>query len=803
MKNAFAILFCLVYLGPLMALTIYSTTAGGNWSDSATWVGGMAPNSGDNVVINSTVYVDNVNSPHGCANLTVGGSGDLMNQPGNQTGVVVNGSLLNLGTIRNYAWGYNPGNLTIMVSNAINNSGTFTAWHLNLSGMNAQHLSNSGSFNPWFLEDTYSYSPLVLDTDLVVGAGTNILMNNASLVLNGSSVHHLTGYGYGGQGSLRDAQIVGGNGASITCNDGFWLQNTTADEIVLQGGVQIIGHLNVDYLINYAQIYTPIYGTSDLNVMERLDNHGSVMNHPAGGTFNLNLYGSLYNFATLSNYQTNLAGTELHLLWQSPAAPAITCSYLTSSSSGSARLISDLSFTGTGIDLNGNQVILFDPITDESYGITQSGGYIRNTVFSGGETSELNLNALYLENVTADRIVFNGNFELKGTVTAGILANNAILRNVAYQSATLSVTQSLAHHGELNNHGAGGSLYLALGGDFYDYGLLTNYRVDFVGGNEHQIWQSASAPVIWTPNIYAPDAGNPVRLLSNLRLSGTRFEFYSNTLTLHDGRADFSLDLQNCRLVGVHLVGGNTSVLYGAAAFLQDSSAENIITSGTVFVAGGVTIGRLTNQGVLRNQDYWTSTLVVSQRLANYQSVTNSLYGGVLYLETAGDLYNYGEIYVYRLLVNGTTDQYVRNAGTIGTSQGCQLVSELGPAQWYFNGSLANANYVANQAVDPYQTGIWRPFLDGVWGRQITFGEGSALAAPASVAFAVEGTVLRLSWAEVPNAVYYRVYSAPAPTGPFTVLHSAILDPSLGDGWAGCDFQVANPQRYYRVTALN
>ena len=219
------------------------------------------------------------------------------------------------------------------------------------------------------------------------------------------------------------------------------------------------------------------------------------MNHPSGGNFYLNLYGDLYNYGTLSNYQTMLAGPQIHNLWQSPAAPAINCSILTSSSTGPAQLLSDLSFSGTGINLNGIQVILFNTITDESYGITQSGGYIRDTAFSGGETSALNLTSLYLENVTADRVIFNGNFELKGTVTAGILANNAILRNVAYQSATLSVTQSLAHHGELNNHGAGGSLYLALGGDFYDYGLLTNYRVDFVGGNEHQIWQSASAPL--------------------------------------------------------------------------------------------------------------------------------------------------------------------------------------------------------------------------------------------------------------------------------------------------------------------
>lgn len=631
MKNALAVLFLLSLLGQIMALTIYSSDAGGYWSDPAAWAGGRVPNSGDDVVINSTVYADTTGSPHQCANLTVSGTGWLLNPGGNsQTEVIVNGSLTNHGTTTSYRWGYYPGTLTVTVANAITNSGSLTPWHLNLSGMNAQHLSNSGTFCPTFLEDLYSDSPLILDTDLVVSSGASIRMNNASLVLNGSSVHHIICYGYGGMTFLQDAQIVGGNGASITCHNGFFLKNSAADEIVLQGMVEISGNLNVGHLINNGEVYNKIDQIGYLSVMERLDNHGTIRNHTHGARFELTLYGDIYNYGTLNNHLTHLAGSQIHHLWQSTDAPAITCANFTSSSTGPARLISNLRFSGTTIDFSGNQINLYNA-ADECFTLNQSGGSIRNAAISGGASGALNLNSVYLENVSADHIITYGEFALIGTVTVGTLINNATLFNYMNYYPTFSVTQKLENYGTIRNH----------------------------------------------------------------------------------------------------------------------------------------------------------------------------THGGYLETQIRGDLYNYGTIGVRRLLVNGTTDQYVRNAGTINTEQGCQLVSELGPAQWYFNGSLANANLVTNQTVNPYQIGIWRPYLDGVWGRQIIFGEGSALTSPVIVSFTKGVSALNLTWTEVPNAVFYRVYSAPAPTGPFTVLTSAVHDPTAGDGLVSCEIQAGNSFRFYRVSALN
>ncbi|HNT51999.1 MAG TPA: hypothetical protein PKH19_01255 [Candidatus Syntrophosphaera sp.] len=796
MNTVLMTLILLALLVPAPALMIVSTAAGGNWNDANTWVGGVVPNLEDDVSILGTVFAPD---PVGCHSLYIGANAALMNAPGQDTHLNVITSFTNYGSVSNYLWGYNPGQLRLYVGGNVSNFSSYSASWLYFTGATSQNFFSSGTINLCNMSDNNGISPVVLTSNLTL-YNSNILMNGASLVLNGDSTYSLTGYGNGG---VVNAVIVGGDGASIASFDGFHLDGVSADEIVLSGTPIITNSVSIGHLINQATLYCPIYGASTLNVLQRLDNHGSIMNHPSGGYLYLNLYGDLYNYGTLSNYSTSLAGTQIHNLWQSPSAPVIVCNNLTSSSTEPAQLLSDLSFNGTCIDMSGNLIILADALTNECYEITQTGGYIRNTVFAGGPTCALNLYALYLENVSADRITFNGNFELKSTVTADILTNNAILRNVAYQEAILSVTLDLKHHGELNNHGAGGLLYLALGGDFYDYGLLSNYRIDFVGGSQHQIWQSASAPVICTPNFFAPDAGNPVRLLSNLRLSGARFEFYGNMLILHDGRADFSLDLQNCRLIGVHLVGGNTSVLNGAAAFLQDSTSERIITAGTVFIAGTVSIGQLTNQGIMRNQDYWTSTLIVTQRLANYQSLTNSLYGGVLYLQLEGDLFNYGSFYLRQVFVNGTEDQYIRNAGSIITDQGFLLVSEIGPAQWYFNGALASSSYVTNLAVDPTQTGTWRPFLDGVWGRQVVFGEGTALTTSEIYSFAPFGALLLLTWSEVPGAVYYRVYSSPAPEGPFTIQQPVVLDPQAGDGQVGCTIQPANAVRFYRVSALN
>jgi hypothetical protein len=78
--------------------TIYSTTAGGNWNNTSTWVGGVVPAPADNVVINGKVLLNTNNT---CHNLTVNDT--LTNDGGSCSNrhLTITGTVTNNGVITN------------------------------------------------------------------------------------------------------------------------------------------------------------------------------------------------------------------------------------------------------------------------------------------------------------------------------------------------------------------------------------------------------------------------------------------------------------------------------------------------------------------------------------------------------------------------------------------------------------------------------------------------------------------------------------------------------------------------------
>ncbi len=131
----FAILFSALVC--LSALDIHSTTAGGSWNQTATWVEGQVPGPDDNVWINGPVKVTNNSQCHdlyisdGCLlrnkemyrALYIGG--DLSNHgsiaiPSHYLTIYLYGNLINRGTISN-----GPGNfLSVYCHGDLANYGT-------------------------------------------------------------------------------------------------------------------------------------------------------------------------------------------------------------------------------------------------------------------------------------------------------------------------------------------------------------------------------------------------------------------------------------------------------------------------------------------------------------------------------------------------------------------------------------------------------------------------------------------------------------------------------------------------------
>jgi hypothetical protein len=155
-RNVFFVLTLFFFVSFANAATITSTAAGGTWATGATWVGGIAPSAGDNVII-ATTGVGSVSlaASASVANLTINSgailkitgftltiTGDFVNNGGTFTGgtgiVALTGNFTNTG-----AFTLSTGSLTVTVGN-FNNSGNFSfsaAGGLNLGG----NYSNTGT----------------------------------------------------------------------------------------------------------------------------------------------------------------------------------------------------------------------------------------------------------------------------------------------------------------------------------------------------------------------------------------------------------------------------------------------------------------------------------------------------------------------------------------------------------------------------------------------------------------------------------------------------------------------------------
>ena len=103
---------------------IYSTSAGGPWDSTWTWVGGVVPGVSHNVVINGAVHT----TGNSCGSLTLNASGSLNNTYFGAT-LTVTGNVVNHGTISDYVSNFN-----LNIGGDITNNGVLNNSYTTLTG---------------------------------------------------------------------------------------------------------------------------------------------------------------------------------------------------------------------------------------------------------------------------------------------------------------------------------------------------------------------------------------------------------------------------------------------------------------------------------------------------------------------------------------------------------------------------------------------------------------------------------------------------------------------------------------------
>lgn len=448
-------------LACLSALDIHSTAAGGSWNQTATWVEGQVPGPDDNVWINGPVKVTN-NSQ--CHDLYISEGCQLRNEEMYRT-LYIGGDLSNHGSIAN------PSHyLTIYLYGNLFDHGQIGNMYFYIQGAGTHTLWQSTEAGPISCPNFYAAadSDLQLLSDLSFAA-CNLSLNNTNLIMH----HQGDGFGISLNGGyLGAANLEGGSGASLSLDGGASVNNLNIDEIVFQGVVQLSTNVVVERLVNLG-IMQNDGGYRRAWVNEKLENHGSIRNKPGANLLYLTLRGDLFDQGLIDNNEIAWEGTNQHQLWQSETASPIGCdNILAAADCGSFQLLSDLSFAGSAIFLNGRTVIMHQG--RDCHDLYLEGGSINSaSLDTNGFSVVEGANNPILANIQGEDIIVRGSIWVSNSCQFDNLVNEGILSNSPSAAHGLFVQEKLINRGTISN-GPGNYLSVYCHGDLANYGTLSN-----------------------------------------------------------------------------------------------------------------------------------------------------------------------------------------------------------------------------------------------------------------------------------------------------------------------------------------
>jgi len=790
----------------LSAATIYSTTSGASWNESSTWVGGVVPTVSDDVVLAGPVTPNSSSNPSHCNDLLIQSNGKLTNIIYNSQALQVHGTLTNNGEIERTG---NSGSIIVHVYGDVSNSGIMKPQELYLQGSAGTHLTSTGTFHPALLKGTSQDSALYLHSDINIPGTSTVEMSNGKIYLNHSVTRNFSIVG----GTVRNLEFVGGNGATFSGSAGTQVTNITADELELDGHLEFTGTSSFGTLTNRGTLDSVTYIISTINISETLFNYGNITQGFSGIT-KLSLDGDFYNHGFTDAKIINLTEPGPHQLYQSGSDYQISNSTFTAlTGSGNIILLSDLNFKNSTVDWKNNNLIMNHNGVD--YGMTFMAGTLSNAIISGNGENYLKGVANESETHTIMNNLQANNLEIQGEIhfygnnsVSGTLVNNGIMSTPSYLTNNFTVGTKLENNGSITQ-GPNATTSFSLNRDFHNNGSINANNIKLIAPGPHQLYQSSSAEPITNSNFTADAGSGNIELLSNLSFKDSVIDLKNNNLFMYYNGIDRSISLTGGSFQDAIFSGNGANYING---ILNDSNqppvlhtfqANNIGFDGTVHLNGPNTIsGTLTNKGTISTPTYYAVNVTVGSMLKNYGTIS---YGAnaTLNLNVAGDLYNYNSIDSRYLYINGTQDQYIRNAGTINWSGRLYLVSEIGASQWWFNGVVQQNSYTLNYNADPTILGTWRPYNGTVFGRQIIIGDGTNLVTPQILSFTENAGTIELVWAQVPEAMAYTVWASDTPDGVYTQYIQYIIDQNLSDGVVTQYLTPNVRARFFRITAIN
>jgi len=530
------------------AATIESTVTGGAWSSGSTWVGGVAPDGDDDVILMGPVTVAGSKA---AGSLVVEPTGALLTGAGGPGTLHVAGDVTCRGSMSEGGYW-----LDLEVGGDLTLAGSCTNREIRFVGDVDHHLSTSPLYT--------------VGTDLTVAAGsTGDILVDMTLTTAGN-IDTRDAWMVLAPGSdliLAQSLLSGGlraNGNQVIFQSWSYLGDLVADQAVLVGiasithQVSFTGGLTVEGTFqnerSFGSAHVPIAGT--------LVNRGHIKNDQYGLT--IALAGDLENDGLITCSYIAMDDAETRAIRMGPdgvmSAPLLFPEF------GAAEVVmeTDAAFTeGVSLGLDGRMTLA----PDTRLILTGRGSVTGGTLLADGNVIDM-MGTGYLDLTEVDHAVLEGEVQVQdqSRFTGGLRVEGT-LRNWEFADADVVVEGTLRNEGALTNNVR--TLTVRIRGDLENLGVCANERL-IVDGEVDQVLGVGAGITI-------PE----VVIASNL--TGTSFQWYRDGLAL-DGETGPDLVFT---AVGEAEYGTYVCVADGAA-----TSRSIVIEEGEVVVGVAATPSR-------------------------------------------------------------------------------------------------------------------------------------------------------------------------------------------------------------------
>ncbi|UBM62490.1 PKD domain-containing protein [Candidatus Sulfidibacterium hydrothermale] len=654
--------------------TITSTSSGGSWSDTLTWVGYVVPTENDDVVIKGKVVIDYAAK---CHSLTVE-NGDTLTKDGYSRTFYVTGDFTNNGVVTENTYGY----FTISIGGDVMNNGRWESSQILFAGVNNDTLSmgSTAEFNnmTFWKSDTNSY--------LVIGS--DFQCNNSifdGLNSDGGFYKLKLASGTGYQMDLKKTSILSNvyfDGSGGELKDAF-IQTFSSRKVYMENvrlkGKTIIASSDVHFIngnVVVEDTLTKDDYTRTLFVVGDFTNNGIVTENTYGD-FVISISGNAMNNGKWESGQILFTGVNDNTLSMSSTAEFNNIVFRKSDTNSYLVIGSDFQCSNSNF-----------------YGVNSDGGFYKLKLASGtGYQMDLKKTSI-LSNIYFDgsggelkdafiqtfssRKVYMENVKLKGKTIIASSDVYFINGNVVVEDTLTKddYTRTLFVVGDFTNNGivtenTYGDFVISISGNAMNNGKWESGQILFTGVSNDTLSMSSTAEfnnIVFRKS----DTNSYLVIGSDFQCSNSNFYgvnsdggFYKLKLASGTG---YQMDLKKTSILSNIYFDGSGGELKDA--FIQTFSSrkvymENVRLKGKTIIASSdvhFINGNVVVEDTLTKDDY-TRTLFVVGDFTNNGIVTENTYGDFV-ISISGNAMNNGKWESGQILFTGVSNDTLSMSST-------------------------------------------------------------------------------------------------------------------------------------------